>query len=177
METIPDSVLDRPVTGVNLVPGRLRDQLGSERMLLVFLRHFGCIFCKETVADLRGIAERDDSFPKVLFFSQGSSTESRAFLRRYWPEARVVSDPEFEFYDAFGVGRASVIKALGPSVLRARFRASAKGHENGARSGDIWRMPGVFVVEGARVLWAHRPRHAADHPDFAQLAGSLPAPA
>ena len=85
----------------------------------------------------------------------------------------MVSDPGFEFYDAFGVGRASWTQALGPGVLRARSRARAKGHENGPRSGDIWRMPGVFVVEGARVLWAHRPRHAADHPDFGQLNQTL----
>lgn len=173
MNSISDTVLEMPVTGVNLVPGRLHDQLEGGRTLLVFLRHFGCIFCRETVADLREIAERDAGFPRVLFFSQGSSTESRAFLRRYWPTARVISDPAFEFYDAFGVGRAGLVAALGPSILRARSRAQSKGHENGPRSGDIWRMPGAFVVEGARVLWAHQPRHAADHPDFAQLNTQL----
>jgi peroxiredoxin len=175
LNTIAKPVLDMPVTGVNLVPGRLRDQLEGGRTLLVFLRHFGCIFCRETVADLREIAERDDSFPQVLFFSEGSSTESRAFLRRYWPTARVVSDPAFEFYQAFGVGRASVIAALGPSVFRARSRAVKKGHENGPRTGDIWRMPGAFLVEGARVLWTHAPRHAADHPDFGRLNQTLAA--
>jgi hypothetical protein len=39
---IPDSVLDRPVTGVNLSRGSLRAQLSlRRRTLLVFLRHFG----------------------------------------------------------------------------------------------------------------------------------------
>ena len=35
------ALLDLPVSGVNLTPGTLRDQLGSGRTLLVFLRHFG----------------------------------------------------------------------------------------------------------------------------------------
>ena len=130
---------------------------------------------RETVGDLRAISERDPSFPRVLFFSQGSSTESRAFLRRYWPSAHVVSDPGFEFYDAFGVGRASWTEALGLPVLRARARAKEKGYENGPRMGDIWRMPGAFVVDGARIEWAHRPTHAADHPDFEAL-GQAPIP-
>ena len=38
---IPQSVLDRPVTGVNLSRGTLRAQLSLGRTLLVFLRHFG----------------------------------------------------------------------------------------------------------------------------------------
>jgi hypothetical protein len=169
VNTIPDEVLDRPVNGINLIPGPLRDQLVEGPTLLVFLRHFGCIFCRETLADLRAIFEADPDFPRVLFFFQGTPTEGRAFLRRYWPDVRAVSDPELDFYDAFGVRRANIIQALGPSVLLAGRRARAKGHEGGALSGDIWRMPGVIAVDGDRVLWRYQPRHAADHPDFASI--------
>lgn len=41
MKQIPQAILDRPVEGVNLQPGSLRDQLGDRPTLLVFLRHFG----------------------------------------------------------------------------------------------------------------------------------------
>ncbi len=41
IERIPSEILDSPVEGVNLRPGTLRDQVGSEASLLVFLRHFG----------------------------------------------------------------------------------------------------------------------------------------
>ena len=40
-QTIADSLLRRPVAGVNLRPGGLADQLGNRPTLLVFLRHFG----------------------------------------------------------------------------------------------------------------------------------------
>jgi len=115
------------------------------------------------------VVEANPDYPSVLFFFQGSATEGRAFLRRYWPGVRAVSDPDLEFYEWFGVRRAGLLEALGPSVLRAQRRAKAKGHENGPRQGDIWRMPGVFAVEGDRILWAHTPRHAADHPDFERI--------
>jgi hypothetical protein len=38
---IDPAVLATPVTGTNLVPGTLADQLGDRLTLLVFLRHFG----------------------------------------------------------------------------------------------------------------------------------------
>lgn len=175
-DRIPDAVLDRPVNGLNLAPGTLRDQLGDELVLLVFLRHFGCIFCRETLADMRALAERDPRFPEPLFFFQGSPTEGRAFLRRYWPSLRAVADPEAEIYEAFGIGRGNVVQMFRPAVWAAHSRAQAKGHALGERSGDIWRMPGVFLAHGPEILWAHTYRHAADHPDYGlicELADSM----
>ena len=173
MDQIPEELLQRAVTGVNLVPGQLKDQLGEGPTLLVFLRFFGCIFCREAVSDLRAAAEADPDYPAVLFFSQGSSTETRAFLRRYWPGARVVVDPKLEWYDAMGVGRASFLQTFGPAVVAAGLRARARGHEYGERSGDVWRLPGVFVAKGRRIVWSHTPRNGADQPDFAAIPGQL----
>ena len=176
MDSLPAAILDASVRGVNLMPGSLRDQLGREPHLLVFLRYFGCGFCRETIAELRSHAEKHADFPAVLFFFQGRPVEGRAFLRRYWPTARAVSDPELRFYEAFGIRRAGLREAFGPGVWSARRRARAGGHENGDCSGDIWRMPGVFLVQGDRVRWRHEFRHVGDHPDFAripELAGGL----
>jgi hypothetical protein len=41
MKSIPKEILDTPVTGVNLKPGTLREQVGETPTVLVFLRHFG----------------------------------------------------------------------------------------------------------------------------------------
>jgi hypothetical protein len=165
-DDIPEQLLEHSVTGLNLAPGSLQDQLGSDLNLIVFLRHFGCMFCRETLADMREIAEKDPSFPNPLFFFQGSPTEGRALLRGYWPQLRAISDPRAEFYEGFGVERGGLFKMFGPSVWTAKSRAEAKGHRNGERSGDIWRMPGVFLARGSRILWSHEYRHAADHPDY-----------
>lgn len=166
---IPKSLLDHPVVGLNLAPGTLRGQLGSDLNLLVFLRHFGCMFCRETLSDMREIAERDPRFPSPLFFFQGSPSEGRAFLRRYWPALRAVADPRAEFYEGFGVERGGLLKMLGPAVWAAKSRAESKGHRNGERSGDIWRMPGVFLARGRQIVWAHEFRHAEDHPNYQQI--------
>lgn len=167
---IPDGVLDFVVTGMNLSPGRLRDQLDDEPTLFVFLRHFGCIFCREAIADIRAATEGDPEFPRTLFFFQGTPMEGRAFLRRYWPSVRAVADPTGELYGAFGIERGGLIRNLGPAVWRARKRAIGKGHTNGPRSGDIWRMPGVMLTRGHTIHWAHDVKHAADHPDLAEVS-------
>ena len=168
---IPDEVLDAPVTGVHLMPGTLRDQLGgAELTLLVFLRHFGCTFCRETVAELRRESEASSDFPPLLFFFQGNTTEGRAFLRRDWPTARAVADPGLRFYEAFGVERMGWLDLLRPALWQAERRAKAKGFSQGERSGDIWRLPGVFLVRRDRIVWTHEFRHAGDLPDFGAIA-------
>jgi hypothetical protein len=168
---IPEDVLDAQVTGVNLMPGTLRDQLGDGTTLLVFLRHFGCVFCRETVAELRRVNESAPDFPPMLFFFQGTPTEGRAFLRRDWPTVRAVADPTMRFYEAFGVDRMGWLDMLRPGLWSAERRARGKGIEQGDRSGDIWRMPGVFLVREGRIVWSHEFRHAGDLPDF----GAVPA--
>jgi len=169
MNPLTEEVLEAPVTGLNLAPGRLRDQLGEEATLLVFLRHLGCIFCRETVADLRAITDREPAFPPVLLFTQSTPVELRAFLRRDWPTARAISDPERRFYAAFGIERMSPFGLLRPALWSAERRARAKGIEGGERSGDIWRMPGVFLARRRQIVWSHEFRHAGDHPDWARI--------
>ena len=171
---IPPEALEARVSGVGLVPGRLRDQLDGGPQLLVFLRHFGCVFCRETVADLRAIAEDHPRFPPVLFFFIGSPTEGRAFMRRYWPGARAVADPDKRIYAAFEMGRGNLLQMFGPGVWAGNRRARAKGNTQGKRSGDIWMMPGCFLVDGPRVLWAHEYAHAADQPDFTSIPDQIP---
>lgn len=41
MERIPAEILDRPVAGLNLTAGPLREQIGARPTVLAFLRHLG----------------------------------------------------------------------------------------------------------------------------------------
>ncbi len=132
---IPESLLAEDVVGVNLAPGTLTDQLAPGPNLFVFLRHLGCVFCREQVARLREASEADPDFPSVLFFFQGTSTEGRVFLSRFWPGARAVADRPLRFYGAFGITRGSLRQTLGPAVWSAQRRARAAGFEQGERSG------------------------------------------
>ena len=168
---IPDTIHRRPVQGLRLRPGTLADQLESDRpTLLVFLRHFGCPFCKEAVGDLQGIAQEDPTYPPILFFSQSCADEAMPFFERHWPTARVVCDPDKELYYAMGLRQGTFSQVWGLRVWTCSFRAMAKGHVMTKPIGDPWLMPGVFLVRGdGEIVWSHQYEHQGDNPDWSKV--------
>lgn len=190
---LPSSLLDRVVTGSGLNgPDRigrqitLRDQLAKDRpTLLIFLRDFGCIFCREMIKDVRIAAETADAseggarhYPRIVFIHQASPKSGERFFGRYWPGAPAISDPQRTLYDAVGLGRGSLLQLLGPRVWLAGLRALLKRHTPGLRrDGDPWTMPGLLLVDPAdegpaQVRWSHQFSHAADSPSFDALASA-----
>lgn len=164
---VPASLLERPVSGLNLVPGTLADQLDPAGTLLVFLRHFGCIFCREMIADLRKLTGEDPTFPRPLLFFQGTVEQGREFFAERWPEVRAVADLPKQFYEGMGLTRGSVRQMFGPRAWACGFRALSKGHFVGVKViGDPWLLPGAFLVRERRVIWKHDFEHAGDHPDW-----------
>ncbi len=125
--------------------------------------------------DVRRAVAKDPEYPCVLFFFQGTLADGESFFGRYWPEARGVADLAQRFFLAFGVGQGSARELFGPGVWLAGLRASLKGNAAGRAIGDPWRMPGVLLVQGDRVLWSHTYRHAGDHPRFDHIPAHLTA--
>lgn len=172
---IDAAVMDRPMSGINISGATLRDEIGQTPTLLVFLRHFGCIFCREMVGDLKRIAKQDPDYPPVLFFFQGTNEEGEAFFSKAWPGARAVGDVPKHYYNAFGVGRGGMMQMFGPEVVACGVRAAAKGHLVGWKTGDPWTLPVTVLLHQDRVLWRHEGRHAGDHPDLERVPQRLAA--
>jgi hypothetical protein len=169
--------LDLPVDGRNLRPGTLGDQLHAAPVLLVFLRHFGCLFCREVVRDVRREHERP-GFPRVLFVHQGDAAGGDDFFGRYWPDAPAVADPAAALYRAFDVERGNVAQMFGPRSTACAVRALAKGNGVGRKVGDGWTLPTMLLFDGdGRVVWEHRGRHAGDHHVWDAVRAAVPAPA
>ena len=174
-ETIPDNVFTRQTTGLHLRPGTLADQIDPHRpTLLVFLRHLGCPFCKEAIRDLRKLTEKDPSYPAVLFFSQSCADEALPFFERNWPQARVICDPDKEFYSAMQLRQGTFSQIWGLRVWTCSVRALAKGHVMTKPIGDPWLMPGVFLVRGNEILWSHQYEHQGDNPDWSKIPRDFP---
>jgi hypothetical protein len=167
-QQLDTSILNLPIDGRN-VQGTLGDELGETPTLLVFLRHFGCIFCREAIKDLRDIRDRHPDYPSIMFFHQGTPQEGDHFFDRLWPQARAVPDIPKTFYDAFEVPRGGLREMFGPEVWACGVRAAAKGNTIGMKSGDPWTMPVFVLVQGDQVLWRYTGRHAGDHPDFERI--------
>ncbi|MEX1021583.1 MAG: peroxiredoxin-like family protein, partial [Dehalococcoidia bacterium] len=106
------------------------DSLWAERpALLVLVRHFGCQFCREQLADLR------DTFPQVeaagvqpAVIGNGTPLMAQAFLQETGVEAPLYTDPPREVYRALGTKRPSARVFLQPRQWWYFIRAAARGY-------------------------------------------------
>lgn len=175
MSTIDLRALRTPVAGLNLRPGTLGDQFVAPGTLLVFLRHLGCMFCREMVADLRAAAA-DAAFPPVVMVTQSPTEAAAEFFAGRWPEAVVVADPDRTLYTAFSITRANFGGLFGPVVWSCAVRAVAKGNTQAPKQtlspthGDPWLLSALFLMAPAgRVDWEQRARHAGERADLAAV--------
>jgi hypothetical protein len=111
----------------------------------------------------------DPTYPPVLFVYQGTVADGEAFFGAFWPEARAVSDPSKQLYQAFGLHQGSLRQLTSPGVWACAIRATVQGNTVGKPVGDPWQMPGVFLVQGAEILWHHDYAHAGDNPDWTKV--------
>jgi hypothetical protein len=173
MTRVPDSDWSLPVEGVNLTGPAFGDQL-TEPTLVVFLRHFGCIFCREMVKDLRGAQGDIAGFPQILYVYQGTPADGQAFFDKHHPGARAIADLPRTLYNAFDIQRATMGQGFGPMVWSCAIRAVAKGNGVGKPIGDPWMLPGMFLIHPDQsITWSHPFKHVGDHPDLRTIPTSV----
>jgi hypothetical protein len=166
--------LDAALDGLRDDRGRTLRALTDDRQtLVVLLRHSGCTFCKQTLADL---AQRQADIDKAgvgiaVVGMSGSSEGLRAFGQQYGvASAAWFADPDRLLYRALELGRGSFLQLFGPRVWIAGVLAALRGHGIGRLEGDGFQMPGAFVIHRGRVVRAYRHSTAADRPDLKELA-------
>ena len=154
-------------TGVSLL-----ELSESTPRLVVFLRHFGCIFCRETLGDLHKLRSAIESAGvKLVVVHMGMPDEGDEVLARYQLQGvDAVSDPLRELYQAFDLQQGSFTQLFGPREFARGFIATLKGHVVGLFQGDALQLPGAFVVSRGTILRAFRHRSASDRPDYVALA-------
>jgi hypothetical protein len=150
------------------------DELSRDQpVLLVFLRHFGCTFCREALADLRVQRSRiEGAGVRIALVHLSPDAEAAAFFARYGLEdvARF-SDPGRGLYRRFELRRGGWRQLLGLSVwLRGARAVFADGHGFGPPAGDGFQMPGVFLVLNGKIVTAYRHQTPASRPDYCKLA-------
>jgi peroxiredoxin len=141
-------------------------------VLLVFLRHSGCTFCREALADLA--AQRRDveaAGATIVLAHMGEPEFGRDFFRKYGlDDLHQISDPGRGLYRAFGLQRGNLWMLFGPKVWVRGFDAGiVRRHGVGRLVGDGFQMPGLFMVFHGQVLRSYRHQSAADRPDYVRF--------
>lgn len=164
------SALDQAVTttGAHLV------QLAeASPVLLVFLRHSGCPFCREALSDIaRARQSIESSGTKIVLVHMADSAAIDCRLRKYsLQNVERICDAEQSLYRAFGLKRGNAWQLLGPKVVVRGFHAAFfSRHGLGRFTADVAQMPGVFMLDRSGIVRRFRHRSAADRPDYAALA-------
>ena len=140
--------------------------------LVVFLRHFGCLFCRETLSDLHDllpVLERTGVKPVLVHM--GSEEEAFTLFARYGlaPLSRINSQSRL-LYKVFGLSRAKTGEFLCPDAVVRCGQALMSGHTIGKVQGDLLQMPGVFLVHRGNIINSFRHKHAGDRPDYLKLS-------
>ncbi len=142
-------------------------------VLLVFLRHFGCTFCREALSDIAKIKPRiEESGIKVIFVHMAENKIADRYFQRYQLAGAVhISDPKCEFYAEFGLVKGNFTQLFG---LQSWIRGFQSGIIEGngityKQVGDGFQMPGVFVIQEGKIKDAFIHRLSHDRPDYEDL--------
>lgn len=141
-------------------------------VMLIFLRHFGCTFCREALAEISKKRESIEALGSKIVFVHMSDNETadRYFSRYNLENATHISDPSCSFYASFGLVKGNMTQLLGlQSWIRGFSSAVIKGHGAGKFIGDGFQMPGVFVISEGEVKESFIHKQASDRPDYVGL--------
>lgn len=153
---------------------RLSDAWKSRPVWLTFIRHFGCIFCREHVTVLDALRPRVEALgADLVVVGNGTPEMARYFRDERQPKVTMYVDPSLRVYKAAGLQR-SLGSTLNRAALSASLRALAGGHFQGRTRGDPWQQGGTFVVfPGGEVRFRHISGFAGDHPDPERVIAAL----
>src|SRR5271170_5977622 len=145
-------------------------------VLLIFLRHFGCSFCRQAisdVADLKG--ELDKRGVRPVFVPLGTPERAKPFFDYYGiGDVERVSDPEAKVYQnpVFALPRMHpALTLLQPSVWVGWLKGAIFKHGIGAIKEDGHQMQGIFFLKGPKIVRQFRYKTIADEPNYLKLVG------
>lgn len=154
--------------------GRSINDASEERpVLLVFLRHFGCVFCREAMKD---IGNRKSEWEKkninvVLVHMSDYNTADEYFDKYGIPGIENISNPSCNLYASFGLTKGSASQLFGLKNWIRGFEVTVvKKIPLGLRQiGDGFQMPGVFLISEGKVMDSYIHASASDRPDYESL--------
>lgn len=141
-------------------------------LLVVFLRHSGCTFCREALAELAKFRTQIETKATLVLVHMNNEDDATAqyFAGYRLGDVARVSDPKCQLYRAYQLDRGTFGQLFGPSVWWKGFQAAILSrHAVGKLGGDGFQLGGSFVVRNDQIIQAYRNTNAADRPDYCEL--------
>jgi hypothetical protein len=154
----------------------LLEVVDQSPVLLIFLRHFGCAFCRQAldqVAQIRDqIAARG---AQPVFVHLGSPERAKPYFDYYQlSTVERVSNPDASLYQhpAFALSRMNpYLTLLSLKVWKGWLSGALRKYGIGRIEEDGHQMPGVFFLKERKIVRGFRYQTIADEPDYLKLIG------
>ncbi|MGE3314858.1 MAG: redoxin domain-containing protein [Planctomycetaceae bacterium] len=170
MNSVSPQGLDQFITS----NGQSLDALSRNApVLIIFLRHGGCPFCRQALADLALKRQEIESagITPVLIHMMSPTDAASLFAKYQLDDLPHIGDLDGKVYQAFGMKPGTINQIIGPRVWWEGFKAAVvEGHWPGIAKGNVYRMPGAFVLYRGEVLDAVIPGNSSERIDFGALA-------
>ncbi len=155
----------------------LRERWRQGPLVVMFMRHFGCAFCRE---QLIKVGRAQDEFAAagagVVAIFQYSAEATRDFCASRKVPFDCLGDPLREAYGEVEVGRGGRDQVLGRRIARKYLGTIVRSRVvgGGSQGGDMQQLPGTFVISArGRVVFAHYAVSSADNPPVADLLAAV----
>lgn len=142
---------------------KLEELLKEHKVLLIFLRHLGCTYCRKVVSEFSKefVGGETEGF-KPVFIHMAESGRGEQFFTSYdLSGIDHISDPNKVLYQEFSLKRGSLMQLMGPQVL-IRGAVDLLRFGIGKLEGDGFQMHGAFLLEGEGVQKSLIPKHVAE---------------
>ena len=146
---------------------RLGDLWRDRPAVLVFLRYYGCSFCREQAMKLHRDRERfAEVGVRLATIGHGTPEEAAKFRAKRKLEIPVLVDTDRVSYEAAGAKIAVFSEIMGPRILARGLKHSIKSRVmQGRFSGHPAQLGGVVVVApDGSIRYAHMAEDASDAP-------------
>ncbi|MEZ6099781.1 MAG: redoxin domain-containing protein [Pirellulaceae bacterium] len=172
---------DDPVRELRTNTGKQLDELARRApQMVVFLRHAGCTFCRQALADIAASRDQIEATGcEIVFVHLGKEgDDSIDVFRRYQlDDLPRISDPTCRLYRQFGLDLGGFAELFGLRVwMRGLFFGIVNGHGIGAIKGNSFQMPGVYLYHCGVILGGFRHEAASDRPNYLELAQQVDLP-
>jgi peroxiredoxin len=176
--SLADPSLAESLCAFHTETGRsLLDLVDESPVLLIFLRHFSCAFCAQTldrVAKVRAQIEAKGARP--VFVHLGSPERAKPYFDYYsLSDVERISNPEATLYQLpfFALSRTNpYLHLLNPTVWKGWLSGAMFKYGIGMIKEDAEQMPGVFLIKDRTIVRAFRHKTIADEPDYLKLVGT-----
>jgi len=143
-------------------------------VLLLFLRHFGCSFCRETLDRVSQVRETLEARGvRAVFVHLATPERAKPYFDYYnLGDVERVANPDATLYrhPAFALGRTSPFSHFfQPAVVKAWIMGAVRSYGIGLIREDGHQMPGAFFLRDGKVVNFFRYRTIADRPDYVRL--------